>query len=41
MKKSANHILQLKAQTHAIEQKIFLRLHHSPSDLSVLLEKYS
>jgi putative nucleotidyltransferase with HDIG domain len=40
-KKSANHILQLQAQTRAIEQKMFLRMHHSPSDLSVLLEKYS
>ena len=40
-KKSANHILQLQAQTRAIEQKMFLRMHHSPSDLAVLLEKYS
>jgi putative nucleotidyltransferase with HDIG domain len=40
-KKSANHILQLKAQTSAIEKKIFPRLHLSPSDLPVLLDKYS
>jgi len=39
-KKSANHILQLKAQTSAIEKKIFSRLHFSPADLSMLLEKY-
>jgi hypothetical protein len=40
-KKSANHILQLKAQTSAIEKKIFPRLHLSSADLSMLLEKYA
>ncbi len=38
-KKSANHILQLKAQTREIENKIFSRLKLSPDDLTKLLEK--
>jgi uncharacterized protein len=38
---SANHISRLKAQTRAIEKKLFSRLHLSPAELSMLLEKYS
>jgi uncharacterized protein len=38
--KSANYILQLKAQTRTIEDKIFSRLHLFPADLSMLFAKY-
>jgi putative nucleotidyltransferase with HDIG domain len=40
-KNSGNHILQLKAQTLTIENKIFPRLNLSPADLPMLVEKYS